>query len=122
MPKPLPPFIESLIDLLSPLGDLRTKRMFGGFGFYLNDLFFAIADEGRFYLKVDDLTRSRFEDAGCVPFQYTTRDGGRSTMAYYEAPEAALDSAIKMKTWATLALQAAQRSQTAKQPSSKRKR
>lgn len=122
MPKPLPPFIESLVDLLSPLGDLRIKRMFGGFGLYLNEVFFAIADEGRFYLKVDDQTRPRFEAKGMKPFTYSSRDGGLSTMAYYEAPEEALDSAIRMKAWATLALQAADRAQMAKKSPAKRKR
>ncbi len=121
MPKPLPPFIDALVDLLSPLGDLRVKRMFGGFGFYLNELFFAIADDGRFYLKVDEQTRARFEDRGLEQFHYTTAGGQRQTMGYYEAPEEALDSSLRMKPWVSLAMQAAQRALNAPKPS-RRKR
>jgi DNA transformation protein len=122
MAKPLPPFIESLVDLLSPLGELRVKRMFGGFGFYLNEVFFAIADGNRFFLKTDEQTRPQFEAKGLAPFTYTTSDGSRSTMGYHEAPEEALDSAIRMKAWATLALQAAHRAQAAKKAPARKKR
>ena len=44
MAKPLPIFVESLIDVLSPSGTVRVKRMFGAFGIYMNELFIGIVD------------------------------------------------------------------------------
>jgi DNA transformation protein len=39
-------FVEHCLELLQPLGQPRAKRMFGGYGLYLDDLFIAIiADE-----------------------------------------------------------------------------
>lgn len=118
MPKPLPSFIIELTDLLSPLGEVRIKRMFGGFGIYLRDLFIGIVDDGRLYLKVDEQTKSAFEARDLAPFTIEHR-GRMMSMAYHLAPEEALDSSIKMKPWAMLALQAAQRAATAKSPKKK---
>ncbi|MBY0445648.1 MAG: TfoX/Sxy family protein, partial [Burkholderiales bacterium] len=34
-------YIEHLLDQLAPLGLLRAKAMFGGYGFYCDEIFFA---------------------------------------------------------------------------------
>ncbi len=54
-------------DILSELGDVNTRRMFGGHGFYLN---------GKIYFKVTDRNRADYEEAGCEPFQYSRKDKG----------------------------------------------
>ena len=116
MPKPFSPLVESLVDLLSPLGELRVKRMFGGYGLYLNELFFAIVSDNILYLKVDDVTRPVFEERGLKPFVV----GRGIALSYHEVPEEALDSPMKIKPWVVLALQAAQRAATAPKPRRKR--
>lgn len=113
MPKPLPTFIIELTDLLTPLGAVRIKRMFGGFGVYVSELFMGIVYDGQLYLKVDEQTKPAFEARGLAPFTIEHR-GRMMSMAYHLAPEEALGSSIKMKPWATLALQAAQRAAIAK--------
>jgi len=113
-------FTSHCIDLLSPLGPVRTRRMFGGVGFYLDEVFIALIAFERLYLKVDSLTRSRFEAAGCQPFVY---DGaGKSvTMSYFTAPEDAMESPPLMQNWARLALEAALRARSAKPASAPRR-
>jgi hypothetical protein len=46
MTRPLPEFVEHACELFAPLGSIRVRAMFGGWGFYCDEIFFAIvADE-----------------------------------------------------------------------------
>ena len=47
-------FLHWCAELLAPLGRVRTRRMFGGHGLYVDDVFIALVMRGRLYLKVDD--------------------------------------------------------------------
>jgi DNA transformation protein len=58
-----------IVDQLSTVAPVRTRRMFGGLGIYAGDLFFAIADDDVLYFKVSDATRPDYEAAGAHPFQ-----------------------------------------------------
>jgi DNA transformation protein len=104
--------VEHCRELLAPLGSVRVKRMFGGHGFYVDELFIALIAFGRLYLKADALTRARFEAAGCEPFVYDGK-GKPVTMSYFTAPEDAMESPALMQPWARLALEAALRARTA---------
>ena len=52
-------FLQWCIELLSPLGRVRSRRMFGGQGLYVDELFMALIMNERLYLKVDDETQPR---------------------------------------------------------------
>ena len=119
MAKPLPPLVEHCLELFAPLGTVRPKSMFGGWGFYLDELFFALIADETLFLKVDAETEAAFSAAACYPFTYTYKDGRSVTMAYWSAPEEAMESPPMMRDWARLALGAALR---AKQPARKRPR
>lgn len=106
MAAPIPPFVAHCTELLAPLGPVRVGRMFGGFGFYVDEVFVAIVAGEQLYLKVDADSRPRFEAAGCAPFVYSPRTGGVA-MSYWSAPAEALDSPALMLPWARLALRAA---------------
>lgn len=41
-------FADDLLDLLSPLGNVSAKRMFGGHGIYKDGLMFGFIARGRF--------------------------------------------------------------------------
>ena len=101
------------LELFAPMGAGRSKRMFGGHGIYVDDLFIGLIAFDRLYLKADAQTRASFEAAGCQPFVY---DGaGKSvTMAYFSAPEEAMESPPQMQPWARLALAAALRARALK--------
>jgi DNA transformation protein len=106
-------FVTHCLELLAPLGAARSRRMFGGHGFYVDDLFVALIAAGRLYLKVDAQTRGRFEAAGCEPFVYDGK-GQSVTMGYFSAPEEAIESPALMQPWARLAVEAALRARAAK--------
>lgn len=106
-------FVAHCRELLAPLGAVRSRRMFGGHGFYVDELFIALIAFGRLYLKVDERSRARFEAAGCEPFVYEGK-GKPVTMSYFTAPEEAIESPALMQPWARLALEAAVRARAAK--------
>ena len=76
LPKTLPPmpkpdgFVNHLLDLLRPLGDVRARSMFGGWGFYHAEKMFALVAFETFFVKADDASRAEFEGLGLRPFTY----------------------------------------------------
>ena len=114
MSKPLPPLVEHCLELLAPVGAVRAKSMFGGYGFYLDESFFALIADETLFLKVDDQTEAMFRNAGAFPFTYSYKDGRSVTMAYWSAPEDAMESPLVMRDWARLALGAALRAKSGK--------
>jgi len=111
--------IAHALDLFAPLGPgVTARKMFGGVGFYAAGRFFAIGDveEGAVYLKVDEVTRGRFEAAGGRPFTYPARDGSVMVMSYFTPPDAALEDPEEMLPWARLGLDAAGRAAARKGP------
>lgn len=120
MPAPHDQFTTHCLELLAPLGALRVTRMFGGRGFYVDDLFFALILNERLYLKTDAASRPHFEAAGCAPFEYDAK-GRRVSIGYFSAPDEAMESPAVMQPWARLALEAALRARATK-PASARAR
>ena len=111
-------FVAHCRELLAPLGAVRSRRMFGGHGFYVDELFVALIAFARLYLKADAHSRARFEAAGCEPFVYAGK-GQPVTMSYFAAPEDAMESPALMQPWARLALEAAVRVRAAKKAPAK---
>lgn len=114
-----PDLVEHCIELLSPIGAVRVRRMFGGYGIYVDELFVAIVAWDRLYLKANTESRARFEAAGCEPFIYDSKGQGVS-LGYWSAPADAMESPAMMAPWARLALQAALAARAAKPPPRKR--
>lgn len=113
-------FVSHCLELLGCIGQPRARRMFGGHGLYVDDLFLALIIQDRLYLKVDDQNRERFLAEGCEPFVYEGK-GRQVSVNYYTAPEGAIDSPAQMQPWAQLALGAALRARAAKAASTRRK-
>ncbi len=106
--------VQHCLELLSTLGAVRSRRMFGGQGVYLDEHFIALIAGNLLYLKADPEVRPAFEAAGCQPFGFTTPAGKRVVMGYWSAPEQAMESAALMRPWARLALDSALRAASAK--------
>jgi len=108
-----PELVAHCLELFAPLGAVRSRRMFGGQGFYVDDLFIALIAYDRLFLKADAMTRPLFEAAGCEPFIYDS-SGKHVSLGYFSAPEDAMDSPVLMEPWARHALSAALRARAAK--------
>jgi len=52
-----------------PLGDVRAKSMFGGYGLFLDGLMFGLVTrDDALFLKADDTNRPAFEGRGLKSF------------------------------------------------------
>ena len=110
-------FVAHCMELLGSIGTVRSRRMFGGHGFYVDDIFVALTFADRLYLKADAQARPGFEAAGCVPFTFEKVNDGASEIVsinYFSAPEDAMESPPLMQPWARLALAAALRARATK--------
>lgn len=111
-------FANHCMELLAPLGPVLARRMFGGFGLYVDDLFLAIISRDELYLKADAVSQPRYLEVGCAPFQYskTGKDGRQevASLNYFRPPEETLESPALMLPWGRLAMEAALRSANAK--------
>jgi DNA transformation protein len=101
-------FLDFVLEQMSQLRGLRSNRMFGGFGIYQGDLFFALIADDRLYLKADAESRADFLARNLAPFTYPRR-GVTASLNYYEAPPEVFDDADSMKAWAEKAIGAARR-------------
>lgn len=106
-------YVLHCLELLEPLGACAPKRMFGGWGIYLDGLMFGLIVEEQLYLKVDDATRPRWEAAQTRPFTYAGK-GRVVSVSYYTPPESAMEAPHAMLPWARLALEAALRGRSAR--------
>lgn len=109
---------DYLHDLLQPLGRIRLRRLFGGYGIYADEHCFALLIDGQLYFKTDALTRPHFEAAGLEEWVYEKNDK-RLHMNYFRPPEAVFDEEDVLLLWGQLALAAARRArQPVKKPAS----
>ncbi len=99
-------FVEFVLELLTPVGGVRARAMFGGFGIYQGEVMFAIITDDRMYFKADAVTRQEFTAQGLAPFTYIAR-GKTQTLQYYEAPPEVFEEQEAMRHWAQQALDVA---------------
>ena len=114
--------IELFASLVPGAGvaGIAAKRMFGGTGFSIDGKTFAIIAMDQLWLKVDDESRSKFEQSGCQIFTYDMAGKLRS-MSYYTVPDDAMESAALMAPWAEHAWGAALRAAADKIKKTKKK-
>lgn len=93
-------FIDFITEQLERLGPVRTRRMFGGMGLYLDDMMFGVIFGEELYFKVDDRNRSDYEDEGMGPFTYEMSNGKTGSLNYYEVPERLYDDGDELVEWA----------------------
>ena len=109
-------FAQHIADMFSFLGIVRTKRMFSGYGLFLDGLMFALVIDDMLYLKADMANRSIYIERGLAPFTYQ-RQGKPVALSYYQAPEEMMDDPDEALFWARCALAAARRADAGKRKS-----
>ena len=95
-------FERFVLDQLSDLGPVTSRRMFGGIGLSCRDVFFGIIARDELYLKVDEKSRREYQEAGMHAFQ--PFGGQRKSMKYYCVPLAVLESGPELVIWARKAV------------------
>ena len=84
-------FKDEVMELLTPVGDITCKSMFGGYGIFHEGAMFALISGSTLYLKVNDSNRASFESAGSEQFAH---------MPYYRVPDPVYAAASSLTDWA----------------------
>ncbi len=108
-----PDFVTHALDLLSLLGPVQARSMFGGHGLYARGVMFGLLDDDELFLKTDEPCRAAFEEVGCRRWVFQSK-GRRIETDYFRPPDGAHEDAEGMLPWAKLALEAALRKAAAK--------
>ena len=89
--------VNLLIEKLESIKGLSNKRMFGGYGVFHEGRMFSIVDSsGQCYLKVDDSSRSAFEE----------KDSQKhSRMPYFSIPETIFNDPDLLVAWAKTSIE-----------------
>ena len=106
-------FVEHVLDLLGPLGQVSARAMFGGYGLYRDGTIFGIVADETLYLKVDDRNRANFVAEDMGPFR-PWDDKPMVLRSYYEVPAALLEDGDSLSRWAHEAFCAALRAAATK--------
>jgi DNA transformation protein len=101
-------FVSYVVDLMSSIGPVQAKSIFGGHGIYLEGLMFALVADSVLYLKSDEETENDFKVKGLLAFTHN-KNGKEYKMSYYQAPEEALEDGEEMNVWVNKAYGAALR-------------
>lgn len=99
-------FTTYVVELMQLIGPVRTKKMFGGYGIFLDGLMFAVIFGNILYLKVDKETKNEFIEKGLEAFSYKRGDKVIK-LSYFEAPEEVFEDDDEMSFWANRAYSSA---------------
>ena len=91
-------YLAYVMEQLEGVGNVFSKKMFGGAGLYLDGIFFALIADDILYFKVDDSNRIDFENAGMEPFK--PYGPASYAMQYYEVPVEILEDKERLYLWA----------------------
>ncbi len=101
-------YLEYLKEQLEWLPHLYARRMFGGAGFYSDELFFAIATDDGLYLKGDGESEGIYQEGGGERFTYEAK-GKTSRMNFWSVPADVLEDEDVLHRWVNIALETALR-------------
>lgn len=88
-------------ERLGELGDVTSKKMFGGYGVFIDAKMFALIDSsGALYFKCDETNEDRYQEVGAEKH-------GR--MPYREVPQDVWDDDDELLVWAGLSADIARR-------------
>lgn len=82
-------YIESVMELLEPLGEVKSRAMFGGYGIFYQGLMFALVSDDVLYFKVNQSNLGDYEKAGSHKFPHG--------ISYWEVPADVLEDAGALK-------------------------
>jgi DNA transformation protein len=107
-----------MLDVFAHIPSVTSKPLFGGCGFYKDNIIFACIADGKLYFKVDAINRPQYEAMGSPPFIYEHKNTQKITaMPYYELPELILEDPKQLKMWIDEAVAASLRSKTKRKTS-----
>jgi DNA transformation protein len=105
-------YLTYLLELLTPLGQVTSRSMFGGYGIYRDGVMFALVAYETLHFKVTADNQADYAQAGSQPFTYSKKDGKVAVMSYWEVPLEVLEDQDQLLEWARKAYATALKHQT----------
>jgi DNA transformation protein and related proteins len=99
-------FFRYVLEQLSGLQGVASRRMFGAVGLYGDGAFFGLISSDVLYFKVGDANRPDYEARSMGHFR-PFRDRPQISMSYYEVPAEVLEDADECLLWARRSIAAA---------------
>ena len=104
-------YLSFVMDKLSPIGEIKSRAMFGGYGVFHQGLMFALISEDTLYFKVNESNRDMYKRAQSKPFPHG--------ISYWEVPADILEDEAKLQEWAHSSIRIAQEAARKKRGKSK---
>jgi DNA transformation protein len=98
-------FLEYILDLLTTLGEFKSRAMFGGYGIYNHGLIIAIIIDDELYFKGDKETQNYYTSFGSEQFTYDGKNAQKICMPYWKAPPDVLEQPEFLAKWVDVAYQ-----------------
>ena len=92
-------FFRYVLEQLSGLQGVASRRMFGAVGLYSDGAFFGLISSDVLYFKAGDANRPDYEARRMGQFR-PFRDKPQISMSYYEVPAEVLEDADECILWA----------------------
>jgi DNA transformation protein len=97
-------FLSFVRDQFREVGEVSTRKMFGGAGVYHDGRFFALVADDELFLTVDDTSRPKFEKAGSHAFEPWE---GQVMNGYWSVPADVLKDPAQLAHWSRHSLKIA---------------
>ena len=95
-------YLDFVLEKLSPISDIKSRAMFGGYGIFHEGLMFALISEDTLYFKVNRTNRHIYEEARSQPFPHG--------ISYWEVPTDVLEDNTRLHEFAKISIEIAQES------------
>ena len=89
-------FRDRVMTDLEPLGDIRARAMFGGYGIFEDGDMFGLMSGSVLFFKVGEGNRAAFEAVGSEQF---------SGMPYFRVPDSVMAEAGLLQEWTHAAIE-----------------
>jgi DNA transformation protein len=93
-------YLQYVLEQLSGLARVSSRRMFGGIGLYCDGVFFGLIDSDTLFFKVDDSNRGDYVARNMAAFR-PVADKPDLSMSYFEVPADALEDRDELASWAS---------------------
>jgi len=92
-------YLQYVLEQLSGVARVTSRRMFGGIGLYSDELFFGLIDDDTLFFKVNDSNRGDYVARNMAAFR-PFPDKPDLSMSYFEVPADALEDRDELAIWA----------------------
>ena len=108
-------YLDYVLEQLAALGDVSTRRMFGGVGLYSREVFFGLIDDYTLFFKTDESNAAEYQ-ARNMPRFMPPASRPMSPLGYHQVPADIIEDGELLVSWAQKSVAVAMASQAKKAP------